>query len=209
MEGGYIMRDYFAKGTDESAPTLFMLHGTGGTEHDLLSVAEMIYPGASVLSVRGNVLENGMPRFFKRLAEGVFDEEDLRVRTIELYNYLNEAAEKYGFQRDNVVAVGYSNGANIAASLLFHYRDVFKGSILFHPMVPLRGMDLPEMNGLPIFIGAGKDDPICPATETEELESLLKGAGAIVDVHWENYGHQLTRMEIEEATNWFYHHYIK
>ena len=197
------MRDLFLKGTNTELPTLFMLHGTGGTEHDLVPIARLLSPESSILSVRGNVLENGMPRFFKRLAEGVFDEEDLRFRTEELKDYLNQASNQYGFDRKNVVAIGYSNGANIAASLLFHYRDVMKGVILHHPMVPIRGLNLPAMTNLPIFIGAGKNDPICSSNETEELVELLQNAGADVLVHWEQNGHQLTQTEIETASSWF------
>ncbi len=184
-------------------PTLLMLHGTGGTEHDLVPIAKMISPESSILSVRGNVSENGMPRFFKRLAEGVFDIEDLKFRTKELNDYLDEASVKYGFDRNNVLAIGYSNGANIAASMLFHYEDVFKGAILHHPMVPLRGLKLPEMKNLPVFIGAGKNDPICSSEETEELSELLRDAGAKVTVHWEQNGHQLTQSEVEAAETWF------
>ena len=197
------MIDYFSKGKDELAPTLFMLHGTGGTEMDLVPIAERISPGSSVLSVRGNVLENGMPRFFKRLSEGVFDEEDLKYRTEELRDFLDEAARKYGFDRHNVLAIGYSNGANIAGSLLFHYENVLAGAILLHPMVPIRGIQLPEMPNLPVFIGAGKNDPICPPEETEELAGMLADKNADVTLHWENYGHQLTYAEIDAAANWF------
>src|SRR5699024_10529022 len=103
----------YKKGKDESKPTLLLLHGTGGTEESLLALAAMIDPDTSILSVRGNVLENGMPRFFKRFAEGLLDEDDLRFRTNELNEFLRDAAEKYEFDRDNVVAIGYSNGANI------------------------------------------------------------------------------------------------
>ena len=197
------MIDYFSKGKDELAPTLFMLHGTGGTEMDLVPIAERISPGSSVLSVRGNVLENGMPRFFKRLSEGVFDEEDLKYRTEELRDFLDEAAHKYGFDRHNVLAIGYSNGANIAGSLLFHYENVLAGAILLHPMVPIRDIQLPEMPNLPVFIGAGKNDPICPPEETEELAEMLADKNAYVTLHWENYGHQLTYAEIDAAANWF------
>lgn len=197
------MIDYFSKGEDELAPTLFMLHGTGGTEMDLVPIAERISPGSSVLSVRGNVLENGMPRFFKRLSEGVFDEEDLKYRTEELRDFLDEAAHKYGFDRHNVLAIGYSNGANIAGSLLFHYENVLAGAILLHPMVPIRDIQLPEMPNLPVFIGAGRNDPICPPEETEELAEMLADKNADVTLHWENYGHQLTYAEIDAAANWF------
>ncbi|CAH8710909.1 alpha/beta hydrolase [Paenibacillus thiaminolyticus] len=197
------MRHLYEKGTDESAPTLVLLHGTGGSERDLVPLARMISPGSAVLSLRGNVLENGMPRFFRRLAEGIFDEEDLLFRTGEVNTFLDQAAEQYGFDRRNLVAVGYSNGANIAASLLFHIQEAWAGAILHHPMVPRRGVVLPELSGLPVFIGAGKNDPICSPQETEELEGLLRGAGADVTVHWERYGHQLTSSEAEAAADWF------
>ncbi|MGG3839230.1 alpha/beta hydrolase [Paenibacillus thiaminolyticus] len=197
------MRHLYEKGTDESAPTLVLLHGTGGSERDLVPLARMISPGSAVLSLRGNVLENGMPRFFRRLAEGVFDEEDLLFRTGEVNQFLDQAAEQYGFERRNLVAVGYSNGANIAASLLFHIQEAWAGAILHHPMVPRRGVVLPDLSGLPVFIGAGKNDPICSPQETEELEGLLRGAGADVTVHWERYGHQLTSTEAEAAADWF------
>ncbi|TDG00157.1 alpha/beta hydrolase [Paenibacillus piri] len=197
------MRHIFEQGTDPKAPTLVLFHGTGGTERDLLPLAKRISSGSSVLGVRGNVLENGMPRFFRRLAEGVFDEEDLIFRTKELYDFLGSAADQYGFDRAKLVAVGYSNGANIAGSLLFHYENVFKGAILHHPMVPRRGLTLPDLTGLPVFIGAGTNDPICPPHETEELHKLLGAAGASVSVHWERFGHQLTASEAEAAAAWF------
>lgn len=197
------MNHIFKQGADKSKPTILLLHGTGGTEQDLLPLAELIDPEASVLSVRGNVLENGMPRFFRRLAEGVFDEEDLIFRTNELHTFLNDAAEEHGFDRSNIIALGYSNGANIAASLLFHYADSLKGASLHHPMVPRRGIDLPDLKDVPVFIAAGKNDPICPAQETTELDELLTGAGATTAVHWEMNGHSLTRTEVEAAKEWY------
>lgn len=199
------MQHIFVQGTDPGAPTLVLLHGTGGTEHDLLPLAAHISPQSSVLSVRGNVLENGMPRFFRRLAEGVFDEADLIFRTQELYAFLDSAAAQHGFDRSNLVAVGYSNGANIAGSLLFHYADALRGAILHHPMVPLRSIALPDLAGTPVFIAAGENDPICAASETEELSSLLRGAGAEVHIHWERHGHRLTESEAEAAAVWFAH----
>jgi len=200
------MKHIFKEGGRPDAPTLVLFHGTGGTEHDLLPLAEMISPDSAVLSVRGNVLENGMPRFFRRLAEGVFDEEDLIFRTKEMYEFLDQAAGEYGFDRSNVVAIGYSNGANIAGSLLFHYKNALKGAILHHAMVPRRGIAIPDLSGTPIFIGAGENDPICSARETEELQELLGGAGASVEVHWERYGHQLTSTEVQAAAVWFREH---
>jgi phospholipase/carboxylesterase len=142
------------------------------------------------------------------LAEGIFDEEDLIFRTKEVNEFLDQAAGEYGFDRGNLVAVGYSNGANIAGSLLFHYRDTLKGAILHHPMVPRRGIELPNLTGLPVFIGAGTNDQMCPASETEELEKLLGEAGASVSVHWEHYGHQLTASEVDAAAVWFQEQFL-
>lgn len=198
-----MMKHIFHKGKDLTKPTLLLLHGTGGNELDLLPLAGRIDEEASVLSVRGNVLENGMPRFFRRLAEGIFDEEDLILRTKELNEFLDEAAVTYGFDRDNVIAIGYSNGANIAASLLFHYQDALKGAILHHPMVPRRGIELPNLLGKSVFIAAGTNDPICSPEESEELQTLLEKANANVTVYWENRGHQLTVSEVEKAAEWY------
>ncbi|NCU18138.1 alpha/beta hydrolase [Pallidibacillus pasinlerensis] len=197
----------FNKGIDASKPTLLLLHGTGGNERDLLPLVERIDPDANVLSVRGNVLENGMPRFFRRLAEGVFDIDDLIKRTKELNEFLDEAAEKYEFDRNNILAVGYSNGANIAGSLLFHYKDALKGAILHHPMVPRRDIELPDLTGKNVLITAGVNDPICPQEESVELKDLLEGAGATVDIHWENHGHMLTYTELEAAKKWYEKNY--
>ncbi|MDF0726836.1 alpha/beta hydrolase [Cytobacillus sp. S13-E01] len=201
------MKHIFQKGQDLRKPTLLLLHGTGGNEQDLLPLAGLIDGTASVLSVRGNVSENGMPRFFRRLAEGIFDEEDLIFRTKELKEFLDNAAKEHGFDRDNVVAIGYSNGANIAGSLLFHYSDALAGAVLHHPMVPRRGIELPQHNGTPVFITAGKNDPICPAEESTDLQLLLEHAGAKASIHWENNGHQLSRSEVEAAADWYKDNY--
>ncbi|GGF09911.1 carboxylesterase [Halobacillus andaensis] len=197
------MKHIFKEGKDRNSQVLLLLHGTGGTEEDLLPLAQMIDPDAAILSVRGNVLENGMPRYFKRLREGVFDEEDLLFRTKELYEFLSEAAEEYGFSREKVVAVGYSNGANIAGSLLFHYKNSLKAAILYHPMVPRRGVDLPDLSQTPVFIGAGENDPICPAEETKELKKLLEASGSTVTTQWENMGHRLTEEEVKKSAEWY------
>lgn len=197
------MKHIFNKGNDQSKPTLLLLHGTGGHELDLLPLADTIDSEASVLSVRGNVLENGLPRFFRRLSEGVFDEEDLIFRTKELNEFLGDASETYHFDRGNIFAIGYSNGANIAASLLFHYEHALKGAILHHPMVPRRGIELPNLIGRSVFIAAGTNDPICPPEESEELQVLLQKANANVELHWENKGHQLTAEEVEAARRWY------
>jgi phospholipase/carboxylesterase len=197
------MKHIFIKGKDGSKPTLLLLHGTGGSEKDLLPLAEIVDKEASVLSVRGNVLENGMSRYFKRLEEGIFDEADLVFRTEELNQFLYDAAKEYGFDRDNIIAIGYSNGANIAGSLLFHHKDALKAAILHHPMVPIRGIELPDLSGKNVFIAAGTNDPICSPEESIELKSLLEKAGAKVDIHWEDKGHQLTNREVEAASKWY------
>lgn len=201
------MRHIFRKGTSPNPPTLLLLHGTGGSEYDLLPVAQIIASTSNVLSVRGEVKENGMSRFFRRLAEGVFDEEDLLFRTEELNDFIDNTANQYEFDRENVVAIGYSNGANIAGSLLFHCKDSLRGAILFHPMVPRRGVILPELSQTPIFIGAGKNDPISSQHEIRELRVLLEGAGASVEMHWEEAGHQLTLPEIKAAAHWYNKHF--
>lgn len=196
------MRHIFKEGQSDG-PTILLLHGTGGTERDLLPIAEMVDPHANILSVRGNISENGMPRFFKRLKEGVFDQEDLIKQTKILADFIDEASEKYHFDRKKVVALGYSNGANIAGSLLFHYEDVLKGAILHHPMVPRRDMELANQKGAPIFIGAGENDPMCPPEESVDLEKMLTEKGAKVSIHWERNGHQLTQTEVEAAKEWY------
>ncbi len=197
------MKHIYQQGTNRGAPVLVLLHGTGGTERDLLPLAASISAESSVLSIRGNVSENGMPRYFRRLAEGVFDIEDLIFRTKELNDFIDLAAKEYGFDRNNLIAIGYSNGANIAGSLLFHYEGSLKGAILHHPMVPIRGVKLPDLSGVPIFIGAGENDPICVPHETEDLNTLLQEAGASVTIHWENSGHRLTASEVDAAAAWY------
>lgn len=197
------MKHIFKQGSEQTNRTILLLHGTGGTERDLLPLATIVDPNAHVLSVRGNVLENGMPRFFRRLAEGVFDEEDLIARTEELQAFIHAKSVEYGFDRSNVIAIGYSNGANIAASLMYHYENSLRGAILHHPMVPRRGIELPPLEETDVFIAAGVNDPLCPASESEELEQDLLTAGAEVTVHWEHNGHQLTQTEVDAAAAWY------
>lgn len=197
------MKHIFQKGKNLDSPTLLLLHGTGGNERDLLPLARIIDPEAAVLSPLGDVSEMGMARFFRRLAEGVFDEEDLIFRTKELKEFIDESAKKYTLNRNNIIAVGYSNGANIAASLLFHHKDSLRGAILHHPMVPRRGIELPDLSGIPVFIAAGTNDSICPKEEALELKELLENACAAVNLHWEHSGHQLIREEVKAAAAWY------
>ncbi len=184
------------------APTLLLLHGTGGGENDLVPLGRMLLPGAGVLSPRGNVLENGMPRFFRRLAEGVFDEPDLRARTADLAAFVRSAAAVYGFDASNVVAVGFSNGANIAASLLFLSPGTLRGGVLFRAMVPLREPVLPALGGVRVLLSEGTRDPIVPRAEGEELADLLRKGGADVTLHWQEAAHGLVDGDLRIAREW-------
>jgi len=197
------MEHIFKKGKNLDGNTLLMLHGTGGSEFDLLDIADFIDSDANVLSLRGEVLENGMSRFFKRLAEGVFDIEDLISRTHQIKKEILEFSQIYGFNKDKIIPIGYSNGANIAGSLIFHYPSLFKAAILFHPMVPLRNMKIDSLKNLPIFIGAGIKDPICSVAETNELTEILLKNKAEVSVNWYQFGHALSQDEINDARVWF------
>ncbi|HEU5313877.1 MAG TPA: alpha/beta hydrolase [Candidatus Udaeobacter sp.] len=182
--------------------TLLLLHGTGGNERDLIPLGRELDPNASLLSPRGKILENGMPRFFRRLAEGVFDLEDLKMRTIELADFVAAAVRHYKLAPNDIVAVGYSNGANIAASMLLLRPEIMHAAILFRAMVPLIPDKLPDLSSAHIWIGAGDQDPITPASETQRLVELLRSAGADVTIRFFNAGHGLTNTEIETAGQW-------
>ncbi len=188
--------------TDPSAPTLLLLHGTGGTEDDMLPLARMLAPGAGALSPRGKVLERGMPRFFRRLAEGVFDLEDLRRRTGELDAFVRAASVRYGFDDGRVMAVGFSNGANIAASLLLLKPGVLAGAILFRAMVPLVPDKPPALTGTRVLLSNGRHDPMVPPGQTERLAAMLREAGADVTLAWQPTGHELTHAEVKAAREW-------
>ncbi|MCM2674411.1 alpha/beta hydrolase [Alkalicoccobacillus plakortidis] len=193
----------FKKGEDTSLPTIVLLHGTGGDENDLLPIAEMIAKKASVLSVRGNVSENGMNRYFKRLAAGVFDKEDLSKRTNELHEFIQDAAHKYEFDAKKVIAIGYSNGANIAANLIYTIQDSLYGAILFHAMQPQEAVQVGRIEQTAVLVSSGKRDNMIPAVESEKLIQTLKQSGVDVTEFWTEGGHELTREEIVEATRWF------
>lgn len=182
--------------------TLLLLHGTGGDENDLLPIGRALSPDAALLSPRGQVLERGMPRFFRRIAEGVFDEADLIARTHELAEFIRRATAHYGVNPLGVVAVGYSNGANIAASTLLLHPGVLHGAILFRPMVPFEPRTVPQLPGTPVLISAGRLDPIIPAANTERLAELLRTAGAAVTMHVEPAGHELREAELAVAREW-------
>ena len=185
-----------------SSRTLLLLHGTGGNERDLISLGRELDPNAALLSPRGKVLENGMPRFFRRLAEGVFDLEDLKYRTNELADFVAAAAQHYGFARDNIIAVGYSNGANIAASMLLLRPEVLPAAILFRAMVPLFPERQPNLSSVRVWIGAGTNDPIIPMSGTKALAELLSNAGANVTIRYFQAGHELTLADVQSAREW-------
>ena len=183
--------------------TLLLLHGTGGDESDLLPLGRRMLPGAGLLGVRGNVLENGAPRFFRRLAEGVFDMDDLHRRTAELADFLDAAGERYGFDRARVFAVGFSNGANVAASLMLSRPGALAGGVLLRAMVPFEPTPLPRLEGRAVMLGEGRFDPLVSADQAERLATLFRDAGAEVSLEWQEAGHQLTPKDIRAAEAWF------
>ena len=178
-------------------PVLLLLHGTGGNEDDLLPLGEQLLPGAALLSPRGQVLENGMPRFFRRLAEGVFDLDDLRRRTHELADFVDAARRTYDLGSVAPVAVGLSNGANVAAAMMLLRPATLAGGLLLRPMVPLVPDPLPALGGLPVQLNAGTADPIVSPEQSEALAALLQRAGASVSLEWIEGGHRLTRQDLE------------
>lgn len=192
----------FVPGGVGATPTLLLLHGTGGDESDLLPLGGALAPGAALLSPRGKVLERGMPRFFRRIAEGVFDLEDLKFRTHQLARFVRAAASHYGFTLDSLYAIGFSNGANIAASLLLLEPGLLRGAVLWRPMMPLEPDRVPALAGTSVLIGGGRLDPMTPAAQTEALASYLRSAGADVTLRWENAGHGLSQGDVDAAREW-------
>lgn len=190
----------FEEGT--GARTLLMLHGTGADENDLIPLGRALDPDASLLSPRGKVLENGMLRFFRRHAEGVLDVDDLKARTYELAEFIDASAKEHNLDRDQIVAAGFSNGANIAASMLLLRPDALQAAILLHPMVPFEPDGPVDLSGMRVFIGAGRNDPLIEPASTERLAEILRSNGAEVELHWEVAGHQLTKGEVAAATEW-------
>jgi predicted esterase len=194
----------FVSGTDPEAPTLLLLHGTGGNEDDLLPLGRLLWPGASLLSPRGPVLEGGMPRFFRRIAQGVFDLPDLRQRTQDLAEFVVEASARYDFALERLCAIGYSNGANIAASVLLLQPGTFRRAVLWHAQVPLEPEPRPDLTGHDVLLTAGRRDPIVPPTGTEELRVLLSECGAAVQLAWFDAGHALSQDDVDAARRWLH-----
>ena len=182
--------------------TLLLLHGTGGNERDLIPLGRELDPTAALLSPRGKVLENGMPRFFRRLAEGVFDLEDLKMRTNELADFVAAAVRHYELPANHVVGVGYSNGANIAASMLLLRPKLLHAAVLFRAMVPLVPDKLPDLSFTRVWIGGGDQDSIIPTSEIQRLVRLLRRAGADVTIHFAKAGHGLTSDDVKTARDW-------
>jgi phospholipase/carboxylesterase len=182
---------------------LLLLHGTGGNEDDLLTIGQLIDPRATVLAPRGKVLEAGMPRFFRRFAEGVFDIEDLKFRSKELADFVEKASEKYGFNCHSITAVGYSNGANITASLLLLHPRVIQNAIMFRVMLPLAPQTTPNLSGKSVFMSCGRFDSFIPQDKSIELKVTLEKAGAEVVLNWEDSTHSLVQQEIDKARDWF------
>jgi phospholipase/carboxylesterase len=195
---GFVHR--FVPAEDESRTPLLLLHGTGGNESDLIPLGLQLSPGAALLSPRGKVSENGMPRFFKRRAEGVFDIEDLYAQTEDLDDFLNTARETYKIEKP--IAVGFSNGANIAWSLLLNRPDALKGAILMRGMVPFDPVHNAKLNGVPVLLLNGSQDPIVPADPRDRLDRTLRQAGADVRYEILPAGHQLTRQDLAIAAEW-------
>lgn len=198
---GFVHR--FVPAQTANAPTLLLLHGTGGNEKDLLPVGRMLDERAALLSPRGKILEHGMPRFFRRLAEGVFDHEDLMDRTHELAGFVERSVDEYDIDQRRLFAVGFSNGANIAASLLLTYPRLLAGAVLLRAMVPFEPDSAPDLSGIPVYLAAGRSDQMVPPENTERLAQVLREAGADVTLDWQPGGHGIGPGEIQAAQNWF------
>lgn len=196
---------YIFKGTgNASAKTLLLLHGTGGNEHDLVPLAKNFGDDVNILSLRGNVHENGMPRFFKRLGMGIFDEKDLEFRTHEMVHFLNEIAEKEGFDSSKIIALGYSNGANIAGSTLILHPDFLIGAILYRPMQPFRNIQNGKSKkNTPLFFSSGKNDPTINVEDTNEFLKILNDNNFDVSFYEINTGHNLTQEDVDLSVEWF------
>jgi phospholipase/carboxylesterase len=198
---GFIHR--YIPATKAGLPVLLLLHGTGGDENDLFALGQQLLPGAALLSPRGKVLENGMPRFFRRLAEGVFDLEDLKVRTLELAQFIAGATEAYGLEAP--VAVGFSNGANIAASLLLTRPDALAGAVLFRAMLAFDPAPLPDLKAKPVLLLSGSSDPMISAAGRDRLIKALQAAGADLAYKALPTGHGLTQNDFIIAADWLEH----
>jgi phospholipase/carboxylesterase len=190
----------FRKGTSAKAP-LLLLHGTGGNEHDLQGLADMVAPGRTLLSPRGRVLENGMPRFFRRFAEGRLDEDDIRQRAEELRSFLLSQKQEHGLAR--FVGLGFSNGANMAAALLALYPELLAGAVLLRAMAPFKSMPAVQLNAAPVLLTSGTQDSMIPGRDAKRLSVWLKASGAeLTQESWPT-GHGLVQDDITAMTTFF------
>jgi phospholipase/carboxylesterase len=190
----------FTPASEPGRQPLLLLHGTGGSEDDLLPLGRLVAPGSALLSPRGKVLEGGMPRFFRRIAEGVFDETDVRRRANELADFIAEAQELYKLMAP--IAVGFSNGANIAAAVLQLRPDALSGAALLRAMVPLQNPPSVNLAGKPVLMLSGASDPIVPVENARRLASLLTEAGATVQHRVLPAGHVLTQADLSFTKDW-------
>src|SRR4051794_16865487 len=190
----------FAPGTEAQRPAILLLHGTGGDEDDLLPLGRAVAPGAALLSVRGKVLEGGMPRFFRRFAEGAFDHDDVRRRANELADFLAEARKAYGIGAP--VAVGFSNGANIAAAMLFLRPESLAGAALLRATVPLPEAPAGGLEGKPVLVLSGAVDPMVRPEDAARLTAMLSAAGAEVQHRTVPVGHGLSQADVAITKAW-------
>lgn len=194
---------HFFHYSKESDQVFLLLHGTGGRETDLLSVAGQVDSSLSVLGIRGDVIEDGKFRYFNRNLDGSMDEESLKSKTKDVLGYLTEAASTYHFNKANIHLIGYSNGANMAVSLLLHQPDFFQSAILLHPSHPLKSSHETKLTGLDIFMTAGARDQVVLPSETVQLRRHLTDLGANVSLHMTDFGHEMRDSEITEASKWW------
>jgi predicted esterase len=187
------------------APCLLLLHRTGGTENDLLPLGQTLDATQALLSPCGKVDENGTWRFFRRIAPGVFDLEDMRMRANELADWVNSASRIYGLDRGRITAVGVAHGANIASAMMLLRPEILSRAILFRPKIPVVPKALPDLSLVRVFLAGGKRDPIVARDQVEGLAELLRKADAHVHVHWTDAGHEIEDSEIQAARDWLLH----
>jgi predicted esterase len=197
-------RHVFEKGSDsdDDDRTIVTLHGTGGNENDFTGIVGKVSTASAILSPRGQVLENGMPRFFRRIAANVFDEDDVVRRANELSDFILASADKYDRNPDRLTALGYSNGANIAAAVILLRPEVFSCAVLIRPLLPLQNPPLPDLNGQKILVLKGKHDAIIPSANTDRLVKTFQRAGADVTIREMDAGHEITARDVDAISEW-------